>query len=315
MPPVVVYAVRGLCLADRLPGVMQQHGKPQDPVRLRSHQGPDRMLAHRDLVVRVVLDGLHLRVKFRKDHLRDAALPCQADHLRMRRDQQFFQFHADALRAHHGKGWRQPHRLLPGRRIQAVPELRAEANGTQDPQRVLREPLCRISDTAHDPAPQILQTAEQVDDPVPVIVCHGVDREVAPLQIFHKIRREADMVRMPVIRVIPVDPEGRDLQALAVHADRDRPVLDPGIDRPFEYLPDLIRRRAGRNIPVIRSQSEHAVANTAAHHIGFITAFVQPVQDLCCRFRYIYFLSAVCHHRSLSCMNMWLRLPPPINAI
>ena len=108
---------------------------------------------------------------------------------------------------------------------------------------------------------------------------------------------------MPVIRVISVDPEGRDLQALSVHADCDSPVFDPCVDRPFEYCPHLLRSRPGRNVPVVRYHSDHAVADAAAHNISFITAFVQPFQDLLRRFRYVYFLSDVCRHISLSCIR------------
>ena len=108
---------------------------------------------------------------------------------------------------------------------------------------------------------------------------------------------------MPVVCVIPVDPERGDFHTLTVHPDCDSAMLDPCIDRSSKGVPHLLRRCAGRDIPVIRNHTDHAVAHAASDHICLIATLMQPVQHFARRPGYIDLLSAVCHLSSLSCIS------------
>ena len=158
----------------------------------------------------------------------------------MRGHKQFFQLRADALGTDIPQGRRKFLRRAPSLFVQDKSQLCAEPDRAEDPQGVLGKSLRGVSYAPYDPRFKILPSAEQVDQSVLFIVSHRVDGEIAPLQILFQAGSKVYLVRMPVIRILSVDPVGRNLQALPVHAHRHGAMLDSGINRPGKCAGDLL---------------------------------------------------------------------------
>ena len=81
----------------RFSHVMKKHGKPQYLLRRNVHHRMDRMLADMIAVMKILLLCYHHNVEFRENHGCDTKFICQPDALRVRRYQQFDEFHLYAL--------------------------------------------------------------------------------------------------------------------------------------------------------------------------------------------------------------------------
>src|SRR5579871_4325814 len=94
-------------------------------------------------------------------------------------------------------------------------ELGGEAAATQETQRVLVEaPLRIVADGANQSRGQILTPAERIDDvPGEGVASHGVDREIAPLQIAFERIAKGDL-RLARIAAVDVAAIRRDLHNL-----------------------------------------------------------------------------------------------------
>lgn len=75
---------------------------------------------------------------------------------------------------------------LPCPFLDGKAQLRRKTHGPEDAQSILGKTLQRIPHTADHFFLHILLTAEQVHQPLLLIVGHGIDREIPPLQIFRK---------------------------------------------------------------------------------------------------------------------------------
>src|SRR5581483_11160854 len=77
-----------------------------------------------------------------------------------------------------------------------------------------------------------------------------------------------------------VDPEGRDLDAVLAELDDDDPELLAHGDRPREELAHLFRYRGGRDVDVVRSPAQEAVAEVAAGEEGLVALLAQATRDV-----------------------------------
>ena len=82
-------------------------------------------------------------------------------------------------------------------------------------------------------------------------------------------RRERDLARVTVVGVAGLDPIRRhlDLVAAVPHDDRTEAVE---IERAAEDLLDLLRRGAGRDVPVVRVDAANGIADRAADDVRLV---------------------------------------------
>ena len=201
----------------------------------------------------------------------------------------------------------------PRLRLDLEAELGGEANGADDPHRVLAVALRRIADHPQQLLLHVLDAAVVVDhDLAQGVVVHRVDGEVAPLGILDL--RPPDVVAQdaalgvddvalagelaPRCLLVAADElgrggvgtgaEGRDLdhfrQApfLAAAAEHDvddakAPADDEGA---AEQSLHLLRRGVGRDVEVLRAQAHEQVAHRAADDVGLVAALGQGRDDL-----------------------------------
>ena len=104
---------------------------------------------------------------------------------------------------------------------------------------------------------------------------HGVDGEIPAAQIRGQIRHEAHRVRVPVVRVLALGPEGGDLQSVGAVDHGDGAVLQTGGPGFGEHRHDLLRPGAGAHVPVVRPDAQQHIPHAAAHQIGGIAPALQ----------------------------------------
>ena len=100
-------------------------------------------------------------------------------------------------------------------------QLRGEAAGAQDAQRVLPETLLRVAHRAQGAGFEVGRPAERVQQPARRVIGQGVDGEVAPSEILFDVADERDLRRMPCIAIGAFDAIGGDLHRRASHHGRD----------------------------------------------------------------------------------------------
>ena len=138
------------CAARRFCNVVEQHRPAQNRICRNVLQSGNRVLTDIIAVVRIVLRRFHQFIKLRQHNLCNTRLIDGLHVLRSLRDQQFIQFHTDPLGADFFKRRRECYDGIQCYRIEFEAELCGKAEGAQDPQCILTEPLGRISDTADD---------------------------------------------------------------------------------------------------------------------------------------------------------------------
>ena len=138
------------CAARRFCNVVEQHRPAQNRICRNVLQSGNRVLTDIIAVVRIVLRRFHQFIKLRQHNLCNTRLIDGLHILRPLRYQQFIQFHTDPLGADFFKRRRECYDGIQCCRIEFEAELCGKAEGTQDPQCILTEPLGRISDTADD---------------------------------------------------------------------------------------------------------------------------------------------------------------------
>ncbi len=298
MPPEVVCSVFVRCFHKRLGNVVQQHRKPQNLVMRRGCHRRKNMLPDRMAVMRVSLLTGHAHGKLRQKLLQKSQLPGLPQLSRMIRHQQLFQLHTDALRTHLPKIRSQQTDSLPGGFLNPVIQLRGEADRPHHPECILGEPLHRIADGTDYVPLNVTDAVKFIHQSFRRAVRHRIDREIAPLQVLQEACRKGDIVRMPSVRVLSVNPVGCHLIAFRSHHHRDGSVLNPGVHRPAEKRLRLLRPRRGRDIPVIRPAPEEAVPDTAAHDIGFLSRCMKLLQNPCRSLRNFNFQLGCSVHES-----------------
>ena len=263
----------------RLRHIMKQHGKTQAFIRPDSPHGMKGVLSHAEAVVGIVLRLLHQAVKFRKHHRRDPRFPSDAQEIRIGACHKLCQLHLNALRAHlpepvrmTADGFLRP--LLNGKT-----KLGRKPHRAHDAQSVFLKPLVGLSHAADDLPFQILPASEQIHQSVFLIICHGVHREIPPLQILLQTGGKCHFLRMSAVLIFPVHPVGRHFIAPSVAHNRNRAVLDSRIDCLFKQGLRLLRPGGGGDVPVVRRAAKQGIPDAAAHRIGFVTRVLQNVKN------------------------------------
>ena len=198
----------------------------------------------------------------------------------MGRDHQLHQLRLNPLRADpaqsRGKLLHRGQRLL----LYGKSQLRREADGPQDAQRVLTEALPGLPHAAHNASFQILQPAEEIHQPFRVIVGHGVDGQIPAPQILPQVRGECHLCGMPAVLIFSVNPVSGHLKAFPLQHHRDRAVLQPGVDRPLEQGLHLLRSGGGGDVPVLGRPAQDRIPHAAAHRIGLETGILKRLDDI-----------------------------------
>ena len=260
---------------------MQQHGKTQDPVRPRIHDGENYVLSDIIGMVGIILRCLHTPVKLGQNNSGNAAFIGHPQHLRMRGRQRLFQFSGNSLGTDPGERRRKHFHGTQCILFHCIPQLGCKAHCAHDPQGVLPEALHGISDGTYDSVLQVPESSEIILQALCLAVSHGIDGKISALQVFFEARGESYFRGMSAIQIFTVHSVGRHLERLPVLQNRHRPVLEAGIDGAAEQGFDLQRKRRSRNVPIIGIPSEQTVPHTPADHIGFIAVVFKNAQDLC----------------------------------
>ena len=162
---------------------------------------------------------------------------------------------------------------LPGLLFDREVEAGGELDRPDHPHRVLLEAECGVADRPDHAAIEVRDPVDEVDDPVVLeVVEETVDREVAAASVVFD--------RPPLVvagdqHVVALGgdggrPEGARLDDL--RAEEDVRQLEAAADDPrvAERLADLLGRRAGGDVEVLRAAAEVEVAYAAADEIGLV---------------------------------------------
>ena len=163
-------------------------------------------------------------------------------------------------------------------------EQRREAHRTEHPQRVLAEALVRLADRSQDARLEVALAPEEVHQlPGRSVLAgapgHGVHREVAARQVLAERVGERDVIGTAMVGVAGLDPVGGDLDLVIARSDHHRAEA-VGVERLREELLDLLRRRVGRDVPVLRIDAADRVAHAAADDIRRVPGLLERGHDL-----------------------------------
>ena len=148
-------------------------------------------------------------------------------------------------------------------------KFRCETAGTDHPQRILPEPLMRISYCPYRVVPKIIIAAVHVDDvSVGAGSGKGIDREVPAFKIAFKRADEFHTVRMPPVGVVPLAPECCHFIALLPESHRHCTVLQAcGNTVMGKHRHDFIGRCVGGIVIIIIGDAENVITHGSAHQI------------------------------------------------
>ena len=175
-----------------------------------------------------------------------------------------------------------PVQRLGGLFLDGEPVPCPKAQRPQNAQTVLPEPLLGHAHAADEAALQILLPAEPVHHAGVRVVGHGVDGEIPPGQVLLDIAHKAHRIRVPVVAVAALRPEGGDLVPLSFPTQEHRAVLDAGLVHVVrrEAGDDLLGQGGRADVPVVRLPPQQGVPDAAAYHVGFVAGSVQLSQNL-----------------------------------
>ena len=148
----------------------------------------------------------------------------------------------------------------------------------------------RVADRPEAPAARSREPVERVDElaRAGIRVAAGADRRPPQAialtvksrrdEVLDQVVAELDAMGPAVVGVVVLDPEGRDLEhlALAAHGHGPEAVL---VDRAREQLDDLRRPGVGGEVPVGGRAAEQGVAQRPADDVRGVPVAPQPVED------------------------------------
>ena len=131
---------------------------------------------------------------------------------------------------------------------------------------------------------QVLLPSKGVDEPLGIVVGHGIDGKVPPGQVLPHIRHKVYLVRVAAVGIGPLGAEGRCLIEPAALLHRHGAVLQAGGDTLFlpEQRHHLLRAGAGAEVPIVGGQPQQAVPDTAAHSVGRMARPMERIQQQGC---------------------------------
>ena len=158
-------------------------------------------------------------------------------------------------------------------------EARGKAHGTQEPQPILAEALCRIANRPDHPRREIALTTDVVDDLAALRVEeHAVDREITPRGIAPGVTR-AHRRRAASVKIRPVGAERRDLDLRPPGQHQHHPEARADRDGAGKEPLYLLGSRRRRDVPIARLDAEQAVADTTPRQQRHMAGLAQPTND------------------------------------
>ena len=163
-------------------------------------------------------------------------------------------------------------------------EAGGDAHGAQAADRVLAQPDVRVADRADEPALEVLEAVDVIDDrEVGDAVEQAVDREVAPPGVL--LGRAEGVValdqQVDVVREAGLLAEGRDLDHLAA-AEQDVGEAEAPADEAAvaEQVLDLLRVGRGRDVEILHRAVQQQVAHAAADQVRGVVVAREPAENL-----------------------------------
>src|SRR5664280_1071853 len=138
------------------------------------------------------------------------------------------------------------------------PEYSGKTKCTKYAQSVLLHAKIRVSDRSDDSIGKIFLPADKINDFPVSVHCKGVDREVAPFDIFFERAAEQYVIRSAGIRISTVYPIGSDFNRPSGVNYSYRSMGGAGRQclKIYKNLPHLHRCRIRRQIKISRGAAE-----------------------------------------------------------
>ena len=167
-------------------------------------------------------------------------------------------------------------------------ELAGEAHCPKHPHGILAIAFGREADHPQPALAHVGMAFGEIDDgAIAVVVVEAVHREVAAPGILlqravdvvaHDASVDPHMVRIGS-RLVEVGAEGRDLDDLPAHAHVREP--ESAADEPAapEQPAYGLRRRAGRDVEILRLEAQQQIPNASTDEIGAVTGLGQRLEN------------------------------------
>src|SRR5437870_1783201 len=268
----------------RLPDVVEEAGQSEDEIaRRRRVDGRQRVfedVLRRDLVLRRLLAFLelgadHLEQPDIREHPKGDRGPRRAEDLR--------DLLVEALAGERRREMRVPADRDDRAFIDPHVEERREAHGAQHPERVLVEALVRFADRTQQSRVEVALPPERVHEIARRAVLarppgHRVHREVAAREIVAQRVGEGDVIGTEMVGVPGLGSVRRDLD-LVLARPHHHGAEAVRVQRARKELLDLVRRRVGRDIPVLRIDTADRIAHASTDHVRVVAGRGQLFDD------------------------------------
>ena len=116
------------------------------------------------------------------------------------------------------------------------PEPGRKTEGAQHAQRIFFKTLLRAADSANDAGADIVDPVIGIDQNTGRGHRNGIDGKITPAEIGIQISHKTDMVRVAMVQIFPVVPEGCNLHKLPAGTHGKRPMFDARRDRIWKQL-------------------------------------------------------------------------------
>ena len=247
----------------------------------------ENMLSDCIAMVGIVLLRLHALVELRQELFRDPRLPGCPEEFRPVRHQRLLKLIPYSLGTDPPQIRRKLRSRFESGAVDLIAQLRAETDGSHDPQRVFRKALPRISDRADDSLLQVLLSAEQIDQAAFPVIRHRVDRKIPSLKVFLQARSKSHFPGVASVLIDAVHPEGGNLITRPAAHDSHRSVLQACVDRSGKQCFDLQWQRGSGDVPVVGFAPQKCVAHAAADHVSLVAGALKRIENSIYLFRYL----------------------------
>ena len=170
---------------------------------------------------------------------------------------------------------------LAGNSINIEIICRRKSEGSENTERILTKSVCGSPDARYQAPFQRLLTTKRVYETSLVVVGHGVHSKVTTGQVLLQTEGETHPVRVAVVGVGGIGTECGHLITNAPVHNGYCAMLQPSLDNSLALKADtdLLRRRAGADVPVVGDEAKQTVPDAATNDICLKTGSSQGIND------------------------------------
>ena len=259
---------------------MEQRGPAQVRLPGRMGQGVEGVLPHIVTMERGFLGTALHRRQLRQDGEHHFGILPQ-DCFRIFPAEELCQLFPDTLL---GQGQQQPSPFpqSSGRgRLYGKSQLGGKPQAPEDAQGVLGKAADRFPHTAEDALLQVFPALEQIHQPPPGVVRHGINGEIPACQVIFQAAGKGNGIGVAGIAVGAIGPVGGDLDGVTVFRNQGNGTVgraDLHQPRPGKTGFCFLWPGVGGHVPVKRGFAQKGIPHTAPHAPGFIPGLFQAGQ-------------------------------------